>query len=411
MSSMPGRPLSSLQLVHSIKSSLNEAGYKSTDDLAGISAQDLAGELNISLIQAENILQQAISGPSKKHPVNMGVGDFSLMLIGSTPGPSHNGISESQQPTRTPRIHSSTAAELLETASKTCFSTFSSSLDSLISHFAPDADYVNDGRLDREPKGKQKVWQGGHILPGMTIEVSGPPGGGKTSLALGIAINARMKSLHGVKGGPPDDQQEVLIVDTEGSISAERILLAADSVTRNTSFSPSAIIRGIRLMRIATQVQMVAFLLWIEEWLEEHPKVNLLIIDSLSFHFRNPHLDNKLKSRYLDLAKQAFARATAGRQCALIVTNQLATKLLTANNEPANFDTGDRAVLMPQLGEAWTTAQTIRIILFRGGSGDELRYAHASTSGEAMNIPWAPFDINVDGLPCDIPTLPENDPS
>lgn len=34
----------------------------------------------------------------------------------------------------------------------------------------------------------------------------------------------------------------------------------------------------------------------------------------------------------------------------VIVTNQLATKLLTAENKPANFDTGDRAVLMPQLG-------------------------------------------------------------
>jgi RAD51-like protein 2 len=32
--------------------------------------------------------------------------------------------------------------------------------------------------------------------------------------------------------------------------------------------------------------------------------------------------------------------------------NQLATKLLTAENKPANFDTGDRAVLMPQLGIA-----------------------------------------------------------
>ncbi len=32
--------------------------------------------------------------------------------------------------------------------------------------------------------------------------------------------------------------------------------------------------------------------------------------------------------------------------------NQLATKLLTADHKPANFDTGDRAVLMPQLGKS-----------------------------------------------------------
>jgi len=34
----------------------------------------------------------------------------------------------------------------------------------------------------------------------------------------------------------------------------------------------------------------------------------------------------------------------------VIITSQLATKLLTLENKPANFDTGDRAVLMPQLG-------------------------------------------------------------
>jgi RAD51-like protein 2 len=43
-----------------------------------------------------------------------------------------------------------------------------------------------------------------------------------------------------------------------------------------------------------------------------------------------------------------------------MVANQMATKILNAENKPANFDTGDKAVMMPQLGEwgciyAWTT--------------------------------------------------------
>lgn len=42
---------------------------------------------------------------------------------------------------------------------------------------------------------------------------------------------------------------------------------------------------------------------------------------------------------------------TESSRTQVIVANQLATKLLTADNKPANFDTGDRAVLMPQLGE------------------------------------------------------------
>lgn len=89
----------------------------------------------------------------------------------------------------------------------------------------------------------------------------------------------------------------------------------------------------------------------------------------------------------------------------VVITNQLATKLLTAENKPANFDTGDRAVLMPQLGkrsarplipgDAWTTANTVRVVLFRGRKGDEMRYAHASSVGSNIEVPWMRYDIDV----------------
>lgn len=82
-----------------------------------------------------------------------------------------------------------------------------------------------------------------------------------------------------------------------------------------------------------------------------------------------------------------------------MVTNQLATNFFTAENKKANFDTGDRAVLMPQLGDAWTTDRTIRVALFRGTPGDDLRYAHASVAptpgASQVDIPWASFDIDV----------------
>lgn len=79
--------------------------------------------------------------------------------------------------------------------------------------------------------------------------------------------------------------------------------------------------------------------------------------------------------------------------------NQLATKLLTAENKPANFETGDRAVLMPQLGDTWTTSKTIRLVLFRGGYNDDMRYAHASSAGSDEEEPWAKFDISVGRVP------------
>jgi len=44
----------------------------------------------------------------------------------------------------------------------------------------------------------------------------------------------------------------------------------------------------------------------------------------------------------------------------VIITSQLATKLLTLENKPANFDTGDRAVLMPQLGITFSITRQVR---------------------------------------------------
>jgi RAD51-like protein 2 len=44
----------------------------------------------------------------------------------------------------------------------------------------------------------------------------------------------------------------------------------------------------------------------------------------------------------------------------VIITSQLATKLLTLENKPANFDTGDRAVLMPQLGMLTRARDSLR---------------------------------------------------
>jgi hypothetical protein len=93
----------------------------------------------------------------------------------------------------------------------------------------------------------------------------------------------------------------------------------------------------------------------------------------------------------------------------VIVVNQLATKLFTAENKQGNFDTGDKAILMPQLGESerdewrsdpvgelWTTAKTVRLALFRGPPGDDVRYAHASTSSTgSADADWAAFDVDV----------------
>ncbi|KAL7421892.1 hypothetical protein Q5752_003664 [Cryptotrichosporon argae] len=352
------RPIASLSIPRALKAALADKQYRTTRDLDGVSADDLAAELSVTAAQAETVLSSI-----------------------STPLPSSS------------QIYSLPASSLL-TQPATRYSTLSRALDDLVASFSPFS--VPRGALNL--KGKQRAWDGGAVGPGMVLEVSGPPGAGKSSLALALAMSARMGSGEGSEG-------EVLVVDTEGGITPSRLRDTADSLARHTTVSTPDILAGIHLVRIATQVQMVAFLNTLDDWLEAHAKVRLVVIDTLSFHFRQPSVEVGVRKRVMELVKQKIAKATTVHRCAVVVTNQLATKLLTADNKPATFETTERAVLMPQLGDAWTTEKTVRMLLFRGGT-DELRYAHASSAAED-GAPWATFDIDDSGLPCDVPPVPE----
>lgn len=84
----------------------------------------------------------------------------------------------------------------------------------------------------------------------------------------------------------------------------------------DVAVTAASILAGIHLVRIATQVQMIAFLNLLDIWLEAHPvvgqlalclradqlmgQVHLVIIDSLSYHFRQPNLDLSARRRIMD---------------------------------------------------------------------------------------------------------------
>ncbi|WOO81176.1 uncharacterized protein LOC62_03G004706 [Vanrija pseudolonga] len=329
-------PITELPLPHFLKVALADNGYKTVDDLTRSTAVDLSIELSIGVPQAEDVLRQAqtlTAGPSRAPQAS------------PDPAPAVS------------QVHSSTASELLRPLSRIRFSTMSVALDELIGHFAPPRLLPSDhGTLNLKGKQRASAPLAGPIAPGMVLEVSSPPGGGKTSVAIAVALSARLletsadELLQG-SAEEPVRPPEVLIIDVRD------------------------VVDGIHLIRVATQVQMISLLHTLEAWIEAHPEV---------------------------LGKIATVYG-----CAIVVTNQLATKLLTAANKPANFETGDRAVLMPQLGETWTTDRTVRVALFRGPPGDDLRYAHASAasttgmgSGLQNDIPWAQFDIDSNlGLP------------
>ena len=102
----------------------------------------------------------------------------------------------------------------------------------------------------------------------------------------------------------------------------------------------------------------------------------------------------------------------------------MATKLVSADTSKRSgamqqgFEGGgERAILMPQLGDLWVTPRTVRVSLFKAGQGEGkrcafsypgcvagvegkanggCRYAHIQAqAGERRERPWAAFDVDV----------------
>jgi RAD51-like protein 2 len=60
-------------------------------------------------------------------------------------------------------------------------------VDRLIQHFtnAPSSRHISR-------KGKERAGTHASILPGTSLEISGPPGSGKTAFAVAVALSARL---------------------------------------------------------------------------------------------------------------------------------------------------------------------------------------------------------------------------
>ena len=190
-------------------------------------------ELTIGLPQAEDILRIVEKFQGQLGPVQHRSGlrvkrSTENMLAGLTQHPPSTYPAQPQtQTVIVPSSHShghSTAAELLSTKTLPHFSTCSSSVDHLISFFDPHFGTRTDGHAREEVndwKGRGGVLEGS-IVPGMTLELSGPPGAGKTAIAVGIALSARsgrrVRHPDSVSDGVLNDNDvgEVLLIGQPG---------------------------------------------------------------------------------------------------------------------------------------------------------------------------------------------------
>lgn len=84
-------------------------------------------------------------------------------------------------------MQSATAASLLSTSALPRFSLCIEALDDLLGIFGPTS---SNGASSQNCKGKERA---GGITTGQTVELAGPPGIGKTTIALGMVMEARLQ--------------------------------------------------------------------------------------------------------------------------------------------------------------------------------------------------------------------------
>ncbi|KAM6929223.1 DNA repair protein RAD51 homolog 3 [Lycodopsis pacificus] len=303
------RSVFSLSLSPSVKRKLVNAGFQFTNDLLHLKPVQLSKEATLSQLEALEVLQAV-----RKEG---GGGD-------------EGGAGASS---------SLTALELLQKEEELrSIVTFSSQLDAAL---------------------------GGGLPVGKTTEICGAPGVGKTQLCLQLAVDVQVPQCFGGIGG------QVVYIDTEGSFLLQRVvdiaaaavqhcsLLVEDDEQRvaMTTFTVETILSNTFLVRCHDYVELLAELHLLPDFLSDHPRVRLLVIDSVAFPFRQHFEDLSQRTRLLNgLAQQLIAMATS-HNMAVLMTNQMTTRLR-----------GGQSQQVPALGETWGHAPTSRLLLHWAGS-------------------------------------------
>lgn len=155
------------------------------------------------------------------------------------------------------------------------------------------------------------------------------------------------------------------------------------------SITVESLLRGIHVIRVHDQTEQIAAIRSLPALLEERPRVKLVILDSVAFHFRQDLQDTAARARHLSsLAQQlnslAHSHSLAVRtahpgcdeMCLLLITLWLClfvrvlglSQMVLINQVTTKMErmaSGEmRAQLVPALGESWSHAVTSRVMLF-----------------------------------------------
>ncbi|XP_045381604.1 DNA repair protein RAD51 homolog 3 isoform X2 [Lemur catta] len=303
------RDLVSFPLSPAVRVKLVSAGFQTAEELLEVKPSELSKEVGISKEEALETLQI-------------------IRRECLTNKPRYAGTSESGK--------KCTALELLEQEHTQGFIiTFCSELDNIL---------------------------GGGVPLMKTTEICGAPGVGKTQLCIQLAVDVQIPECFGGVAG------EAVFIDTEGSFMVDRVVDLATACIQHLQliagthireehqkaledFTLENILSHIYYFRCHDYTALLAQVYLLPDFLSEHSKVRLVIVDGIAFPFRHDLDDLSLRTRLLNGLAQQMISLANNYKLAVILTNQMTTKI-----------DKNQALLVPALGESWGHAATIRLI-------------------------------------------------
>ncbi|CAO3673978.1 unnamed protein product [Rhizopus stolonifer] len=171
-------------------------------------------------------------------------------------------------------------------------------------------------------------------------EICGESGTGKTQICMQLAVNVQLSTAErGLEG-------ECIYVDTEGSFIPSRLLDIANEL------DIEAISKGIHVFRIHSHYELTAFVRQLTTILKEYPKVKLIVIDSMTYHFRLNTLDMKKRTYFVNYLAQTLLQIANTNKLAVVATNHVTLS-------------GADGKWVPSLSPSWGNWCTNRLFLYR----------------------------------------------
>jgi DNA repair protein RadA len=254
-----------------------------------------------------------------------------------------------QELSETVGIGEETAKKLIETAKEALGLGFQSAYDY----------YLQRQKVEKITTGSEALNEllGGGIETQSIVEAFGEFGSGKTQLGHQLAVNVQLPKE---KGGLFDSEPvKVVYIDTEGTFRPERIRAMAEAV----GLDPDEALKNIIIARATSTDDQMLFVRRIPKLIQEGNNVRLVVIDSITAHFRAEYVgrgtlaerQQKLNKHLRDLLKLATTY-----NLAVYVTNQVMAK-------PDSFIGID--LVQAVGGHVLAHAITYRIFLRKGKGG------------------------------------------